>query len=105
MIGLIKKLSGLGGPKADLGALIADGALIIDVRTEGEYAGGHLKNSVNIPLNVLPSQIADLKKEQPVITCCASGMRSAAAKRLLKSNGFTNVHNGGGWHSLQKYEK
>jgi rhodanese-related sulfurtransferase len=42
-----------------------------------------------------------LKKDNPIITCCASGMRSASAKSILKSNGFTEVHNGGGWSSLQ----
>jgi rhodanese-related sulfurtransferase len=44
--------------------------------------------------------MSKLKKEQTIITCCASGMRSASAKGILKSKGFTNVHNGGGWSSL-----
>ena len=43
-------------------------------------------------------------KDSPIITCCASGARSAAAKQILNANGFTNVHNGGSWMSLkQKY--
>ncbi|HEY4629318.1 MAG TPA: rhodanese-like domain-containing protein, partial [Flavobacterium sp.] len=37
----------------------------------------------------------------PIITCCASGMRSASAKSILKSSGFTKVYNGGGWSSLK----
>jgi len=45
--------------------------------------------------------LSKLKKDKPIITCCASGMRSASAKSILKSNGFTEVHNGGGWSSLQ----
>jgi rhodanese-related sulfurtransferase len=46
--------------------------------------------------------LAKLKdKNQPIITCCASGMRSASAKSILQSNGFTQVYNGGGWSSLQ----
>jgi rhodanese-related sulfurtransferase len=104
MIATIKKMLGIG-PKVDLGTVIANGATIIDVRTTGEYAGGHLKNSVNIPLNALPTQINKLKKDKPIITCCASGMRSGSAKSLLQSHGFAEVHNGGSWYNLKKYEK
>ena len=100
MISAIKNMLGLG-PKTDYKQLIADGAIIIDVRTKGEYAGGHIKGSVNIPLNTLAANLGKIKKDKPVITCCASGMRSASAKSLLKSNGFKEVYNGGGWSSLQ----
>ncbi len=92
-------------PKADIGALIANGAMIMDVRTPAEYASGHIKGSVNMPLNSLPMQMAKLKKDKPIITCCASGMRSGSAKSILKSNGFAEVHNGGSWMNLKKYEK
>ncbi len=104
MIEKIKKFLGIG-PKVDLGSVIADGAIIIDVRTTGEYAGGHLKNSVNIPLANLGSQMNKLKKDKPVITCCASGMRSGSAKSMLQSNGFKEVHNGGSWYNLKKFER
>ncbi len=105
MIQTIKNILGLG-TKVDLGELITNGAIIIDVRSKGEYAGGHLKNSVNIPLNQLSGNIKGVKsKEQPIITCCASGMRSANAKSFLKGEGYTNVHNGGSWFSLKKYDK
>jgi phage shock protein E len=100
MIQAIKKLLGMG-PKVDYKELLKNGAVIIDVRTKGEYQNGHIKNSVNIPLDSLSSNLSKLKKDKPVITCCASGMRSASAKGILKSNGFTEVHNGGGWMSLQ----
>ncbi|MBP8067673.1 MAG: rhodanese-like domain-containing protein [Pedobacter sp.] len=40
-------------------------------------------------------------KNKAIITCCASGMRSASAKSILKSSGYAEVHNGGGWSSLQ----
>jgi phage shock protein E len=103
MIETIKKLLGIG-PKVDLGEVIANGAVIIDVRTTGEYAGGHLKNSVNIPLQALSSQMSKLKKDKPIITCCASGMRSGSARSVLQSNGFT-VYNGGSWYNLKKYER
>lgn len=105
MIQTLKNIFGIG-PKVDMGELIAKGAIIIDVRSKGEYAGGHLKNSVNIPLNSLSGNIKNTKsKDHPIITCCASGMRSSNAKSFLKGQGYTNVHNGGSWFSLKKYEK
>lgn len=101
MINTIKKLFGLGS-KMDYAALVKQGAIIIDVRSKGEYAGGHIKGSINISLDTLSNNLSKLKdKNKPIITCCASGMRSASAKNILESNGYTQVFNGGGWHSLQ----
>ena len=99
MINFIKNILGMG-PKVDLKVLVKNGAQIVDVRTKGEFAGGHIRGSVNIPLQVLQANVSKLKKDKPVITCCASGMRSASAKSILKSMGFTEVHNGGGRMSL-----
>jgi rhodanese-related sulfurtransferase len=89
-----------GGSKVDLKELVKKGAVIVDVRTPGEYKGGHIKGSINIPLQSLDSGLGKLKKDVPVITCCASGMRSGSAKSLLKAKGY-EVHNGGAWTSLQ----
>lgn len=100
MLSFIKKLFG-GGPSIDFAQLVKSGAQIIDVRTPGEYQGGHIKGSKNIPLQVLTSKTTSLDKTKPIITCCASGMRSASAKSVLLKNGFTEVYNGGGWNSLQ----
>lgn len=94
-----------GGSAVNIKKLISEGAIIVDVRTEGEYRGGHLKNSINIPLDQLSVSFSKLNKNKPIITCCAYGMRSASAKRTLKSNSFTEVYNGGGWISLRKLEK
>ena len=99
MINTIKKLFGLG-PAVNFKELMNNGAQIIDVRTKGEYQGGHIRGSVNIPLNTLQQSLSKIKKDKPVITCCASGMRSASAKSILKASGFAEVHNGGGWMSL-----
>ena len=103
MFEAIKKLLGIG-PKVDLGELIANGAIIVDVRSSGEYASGHLKRSVNIPLDTLKMKHGKLKKSTPVITCCASGIRSSTAKKILLSSGFEQVHNGGSWYNLKRYE-
>jgi len=100
MIQTLKNILGFG-PKVDYAALVKNGASIIDVRTPGEYQTGHIKGTINIPLQSLNSNIARIKKDKPVITCCASGMRSASAKSILLSNGFAEVHNGGGWMSLK----
>lgn len=100
MIQFIKNLFGTR-QQVNFSELTKQGAQIIDVRTKGEYAGGHIKGSINIPLQNLQASLGKIKKDKPVITCCASGMRSASAKGILKSNGFTEVHNGGGWMSLK----
>lgn len=101
MLQSLKNLLGFG-QSVDLGELVQNGAIIVDVRSKGEYASGHIRGSMNIPLDTLGNHIKKLKdKNKPIITCCASGMRSASAKGILKSNGLTEVHNGGGWMSLQ----
>lgn len=90
------------GSKTDYAQLVKEGAIIIDVRSKGEFAGGHIKGSINIPVDQLRNNLNKLKnKTKPIITCCASGMRSASAKSLLKSIGYLEVYNGGGWNSLQ----
>jgi rhodanese-related sulfurtransferase len=100
MFNTIKSLFGL--EKTDYAQLVNDGAIILDVRSKGEFAGGHIKGSINISVDQLSSNLHKLKdKSKPIITCCASGMRSASAKSILKSNGYTEVYNGGGWSSLQ----
>jgi len=105
MIQLIKNIFGIG-PKVNIGELIAGGAIILDVRTKGEYSSGHAKGSINIPLDQLSENLKKLKdKEQPIITCCATGMRSASAKSFLKARGYKNVHNAGPWSTLNKYCK
>jgi phage shock protein E len=102
MINRLKKLFGLG-PKVDYTDLLKQGAIILDVRSKAEYLGGHIKGSTNIPVDTLRNNLFKLKdKNQPIITCCASGMRSASAKSILKSSGYSQVYNGGGWTSLQK---
>ncbi|TNE55230.1 MAG: rhodanese-like domain-containing protein [Bacteroidetes bacterium] len=91
----------LFGPKTDYRELLSQGAVIVDVRSEGEFRGGHIKGSKNIPLDQLSSKASKLPKDKAIICCCASGVRSGSAKGMLKSKGFQEVYNGGGWRSLQ----
>lgn len=101
MLDILKKLFGFG-PAVDYKQLMQEGAIIVDVRSKGEYSSGHIKGSINIPVDSLSSNLGKLKdKNKHIITCCASGMRSASAKGILKSKGYTNVHNGGSWASLE----
>lgn len=101
MINTIKNLFGIG-PQVDYAALVKQGAIILDVRSKGEFAGGHINGSINILVDQLGNNLHKLKdKSKPIITCCTSGMSSASTKSILKYNGYTEVHNGGGWNSLQ----
>jgi phage shock protein E len=99
MFEAIKKIFGI--KTINYAQLANDGAIILDVRTKGEYGSGHIKGSVNIPVDQLQKNLQKFKdKKRPIITCCASGMRSASAKGILTSNGFSEVYNGGSWMSL-----
>lgn len=101
MINTLKKIFGFG-PSLNYAELVKEGAIILDVRSRGEYAGGHIKGSVNISVDTLKNNLSQLKnKNNAIITCCASGMRSASAKSILIANGYTKVYNGGGWSSLK----
>ncbi len=101
MIEILKKILGME-PPVDYSTLVKEGAIVLDVRTKGEYTGGHIKGSINISVDQLENNLNRLPdKHKTIITCCASGMRSASAKSILKSSGYANVHNGGSWASLQ----
>ncbi len=86
-------------PAVDFKELKAKGAVIVDVRTPGEFSQGHVKGSINIPLQHLAAQVNKIPKGKPVITCCASGMRSASGKSILGNLGY-EAYNGGPWGTL-----
>ena len=93
-------LSGLFGPKIDIQELMERDALIVDVRSPGEFSGGHIQGSRNIPLGQIRDRVERFRKmDKPVILCCASGNRSGQATRILKAEGI-EAYNGGGWRSL-----
>ncbi|MFM2290715.1 MAG: hypothetical protein RIS29_528 [Bacteroidota bacterium] len=102
MIEIIRKLFGMK-PAVNFAELVEQGAIILDVRTKGEFSGGHIKGALNIPLDQLNANLGKLKsKNTVIITCCASGMRSASAKGILSSKGYAQVYNGGSWMSLNR---
>jgi phage shock protein E len=84
-------------------SLLEQGGQIIDVRTKKEFAQANKKGSINIPIEELQTNLKKINKTKPIILCCASGSRSALAKRTLISKGFENVHNAGAWASLMKF--
>lgn len=70
---------------------------IVDVRTRGEFSGGHVAGSINIPLNEIPQRMDELDgMSTPLILCCASGMRSSQAANFLTRQGIECL-NGGSW--------
>lgn len=89
------------GNSVDYRALLGQGALIIDVRSAGEYKAGHISGSKNYPVDSIRGKVAELKKlNKPLITVCRSGARSGVAKSILKAAGI-EVYNGGPWTSLK----
>ena len=92
-----------GGFNTDLKATIDEGAYLVDVRTKGEFAEGHVKGSVNIPLDRVSAELTKFKNKKNIIVFCRSGGRSSQAKSILEQNGFTNVINGGTWNQVNQF--
>jgi rhodanese-related sulfurtransferase len=89
-------------PPTDYATLVKTGAMIIDVRSPGEFSSGHIDGSINIPLDEIAKKAPELEKKNKVlITVCRSGNRSGSAKAILEKAGL-EVYNGGAWDTLQK---
>lgn len=87
----------------NLESIIKQNAAVVDVRTPGEYAGGNVPGSVNIPLQEITLHLDELRAmKQPIVLCCASGNRSGQATSLLKSHGIDCV-NGGPWFEVNDH--
>ncbi|MBP6183280.1 rhodanese-like domain-containing protein [Flavobacterium sp.] len=77
---------------------------IVDVRTYGEFQGGNVVGSINIPLNEIPERIEEIKRlKAPLILCCASGGRSGQAHHFLSQYGI-ECYNGGSWLNVNYYK-
>ena len=83
--------------------LIDSGVLVVDVRSEEEFQSGHLEGALNVPHTEIEENLAvfGADKEKPIVVYCRSGRRSGIAKEVLEKNGFTSVHNGGGYEDLK----
>lgn len=89
--------------KTDFKQLLENGAVIIDVRSKGEFQSGSVPGSENIPVGNISGRIKQIKSLNiPVICVCASGMRSGAAKAQLAAAGI-EAYNGGPWTKMLKY--
>ena len=88
-----------------LQTLVLEGAFLVDVRTPAEFGEGHVKGSVNIPLDSIPFQLEKFKDKKNVIVFCRSGNRSGQAKFILEQNGISNVTNGGTWEQVNELVK
>jgi phage shock protein E len=94
-----RSTSGLGQQQSALGAepgsppASMPKLLVLDVRTPEEFNGGHVAGAVNVPLDELPMRISQVapQKDAPLAVHCQSGGRSARAKKLLDSRGYTQV--------------
>jgi phage shock protein E len=82
--------------------LIKEAAFLVDVRTEDEFAEGHVNESTNIPLDQVASQLEKFKEKEQIVVFCRSGNRSGQAKMILEQNGFKNVINGGTWQDVKE---
>jgi phage shock protein E len=86
-------------PAKDAAKYLKQGALVIDVRTPGEFNAGHLTNTINVPLDeieaVVPARVKN--KSQVLLLHCASGMRSEVAQKKLNGLGYTNAFNLGSY--------
>lgn len=89
----------------NLPQLINKDVIILDVRTKREFAGGHIKGAVNIPLSSLRTIAFPFDTSKTIITCCSHGLRSIKAVEILQARGFKHAHNGGAWTDLHQYIK
>ena len=83
-------------PRHNARELVANGAVLLDVRTESEFAARHIPGALNIPVQELGTRIRELgPKTRPVVVHCQSGIRSASAAQLLQRAGYDVLDIGG----------
>lgn len=93
VVGYFMLMKGGDVSSADARQLVQAGARLVDVRTPGEFAAGHIAGAINIPVQELANRAHELQpKDATVVVYCRSGQRSGSAARMLKSAGFARVH-------------
>ncbi len=103
-MGILNWLFGCSA-KQDLTEIINEGAFLVDVRSPSEFSQNHVRGSVNIPLDRIPSQLTKFKNKKHIIVFCRSGNRSSQAKSYLEQNGFANVVNGRTTDNVEQFVK
>lgn len=99
MFGFLKQL--LGTPSSsELSEALGRGALLVDVRSESEFAAGSVPGAINIPLDEVEASLSALEGYAPIVVFCRSGNRSAKARSILIEHGITDVVNGGAWQEV-----
>lgn len=103
-ISLLLSGSTVASPRAEIAwSMIAEGAVLIDVRTEQEFTQGHLHSAQHIPLSdIMHSDLTQFTKDQPIVLYCRTGNRSNIAKQYLIKKGFTHVHDAGGLDEMRQ---
>ncbi len=81
---------------------LQDGAFLVDVRSPGEFSSGSVHGATNIPLERIAHELTRFKGKSAIVVFCRSGYRSLQAKRILETNGFENVINGGTRNHVQR---
>ena len=100
MFHMLKRL--FPGAVAPCDKMMNENALVVDVRSHGEFQTGHVPGSLNVPIDEIYEHVERLKEEnKPIVLCCASGMRSARATRILQGIGI-DACNGGSWKSINR---
>lgn len=96
--------STVASPRAEIAwSMIAEGAVLIDVRTEQEFMQGHLDSAQHIPLSeMINSGLTQFAKDQPIVLYCRTGNRSNIAKQRLIKQGFTHIYDAGGLDEMRK---
>ena len=87
----------------EVAASIARGDTVIDVRTAGEYASGHIPGALFIPLFAIPLRLSELDRHQPVFVVCESDARAFQASQYLNERGYTVRNLEGGMSSWRSH--
>jgi len=87
----LKKLSPMDATRL----INREDAVVLDVRSDGEFTQGHIVNAVNIPQKVVQEQLSKLDKyrSRPIITACRNGQSASGVGNTLRKNGFEQVYN------------
>ncbi|MGK7931655.1 MAG: rhodanese-like domain-containing protein [Microcystaceae cyanobacterium] len=101
---LMGRLMATDFPTEEAKTAINSGAILIDVRTPEEFAAGHIDGAVNIPYDQISERISEITEDKTrvIVLYCRSGGRATIAEKNLRSTGFTNILNAGGYSDLRE---